>query len=240
MKKIIFLSLFLSISFAFGQSLRFMYEGEVIEPGDTIDYITVDLQNDNALEFDVINTSDKTLSVWAARENISTVPGSENYFCYEFCFDSSVDTSLYSMEIAAKDTLKNNFSAHYCANGNAGTSLIKYSVFVEDNLSDLTAVYVRFNAMVGINNNTAAHVSLNAFPNPASDNVTLTYQLPQGNMTPSYLVVKNLIGNIVMTEAMPQNSNKMMINVSELTSGVYFYSIEQNNRAILTKKLIVK
>ena len=32
----------------------------------------------------------------------------------------------------------------------------------------------------------------------------------------------------------------MMINVSELTAGVYFYSIEQNNRALMTKKMIVK
>ncbi len=111
---------------------------------------------------------------------------------------------------------------------------------MEDKLSDLTAVYVRFNAVTGVKNNSMSEVSLNAYPNPASDNVTIAYQLPQGNMAPAYLVVKNLIGKTVMTVPMPQASEKMMINVSDLTAGVYFYSIEQNSRALMTKKMIVK
>lgn len=240
MKKILFVFMFLASTFAFGQSLQIMYQGKALAAGDTIDIAVTSPYAETELYFDVVNLTEDTLIAWAARENISLVSGSDNYFCFGNCFDSATDTCVYGLDLNPKDTLKNEFSAHYTPKGNAGTSLIKYSVYVEDKLSDLTAVYVRFNAVTGVKNNSMSEVSLNAYPNPASDNVTIAYQLPQGNMAPAYLVVKNLIGKTVMTVPMPQASEKMMINVSELTAGVYFYSIEQNSRALMTKKMIVK
>ena len=118
-------------------------------------------------------------------------------------------------------------------------SLVKYTFFLTNNENDKISFYIAFGSGSSIRPSDMVKI-LNAYPNPASDNVTIAYQLPQGNMAPAYLVVKNLIGKTVMTVPMPQASEKMMINVSDLTTGVYFYSIEQNSRALMTKKMIVK
>ena len=142
MKKILFVFMFLASTFAFGQSLQIMYQGKALAAGDTIDIAVTSPYAETELYFDVVNLTEDTLIAWAARENISLVSGSDNYFCFGNCFDSATDTCVYGLDINAKDTLKNEFSAHYTPKGNAGTSLIKYSVYVEDKLSDLTAVYV--------------------------------------------------------------------------------------------------
>lgn len=240
MKRILFIALFLTAAFAFGQSLGVLYENKVINTGDTIEANLSQYSPELQIDVDIFNKIDSALNVMVARENIDVVKGSDNYFCFELCVDSSVDTCAYAVEVAALDTLKELFNIHYAPKGNAGTSLIKYSVFVENDLNDMVYFFIRYNTQVGIKNNNLANVSLNAYPNPAGENVTVSYQLPENNNNTTYFVIKNLVGKTVYSSEINRSNDKMMINLSDLSSGIYFYSLEQNSKSLITKKLIVK
>jgi hypothetical protein len=78
-----------------------------------------------------------------------------------------------------------------------------------------------------------------AYPNPASDNVTIEYAV-SGNANKVQLVVKNLLGSTLYTRNLDVNSNRVKLNVSEYPAGIYFYSIEADGRPMVTKKLLVK
>jgi len=77
-------------------------------------------------------------------------------------------------------------------------------------------------------------------PNPAVTNARFNVTLTENaNVSVS---VTNLMGQTVKvlpTMAMQAGANTVNINVSDLTSGVYFYTVEAGNKAV-TKKMIVK
>lgn len=240
MKKFLFLALFLTATFAFGQTLGILYENKVVNTGDTIEINLLTTSPEMELDFDVFNKIDSAVNVMAARENIDVVKGSSNYFCFGNCFDDATDTCLFALELAALDTLEGELAVHFSPKGNAGTSLIKYSAYIENNLNDITYFYVRYTATVGVKNNEMANVSLNAFPNPASENVTVSYQLPENNSSATYFVIKNLVGKTVYSSEVSRSNDRMIVNLSDLSAGIYFYSLEQNSKSLITKKLIVK
>ncbi len=77
-------------------------------------------------------------------------------------------------------------------------------------------------------------------PNPAVNNATFNVTLTENaNVNVS---VTNLMGQTVRvlpTQSMQAGVNTVNINVSDITSGVYFYTVEDGNKAV-TKKMIVK
>ena len=74
------------------------------------------------------------------------------------------------------------------------------------------------------------------YPNPAKNYffVELAKQ-PKPNTT---IEIYNLLGSKVRSIAV--RSNKVEINVSDLKSGIYLYTISENGHSIETKKLVVK
>lgn len=74
-----------------------------------------------------------------------------------------------------------------------------------------------------------------AYPNPASNlfNIKLA-----SNSTNVAVRIFNILGEEVLEQNLITGLNT--IDLDEFTSGVYFYSILQNNKAIETKKLVVR
>jgi len=77
-------------------------------------------------------------------------------------------------------------------------------------------------------------------PNPAVNNAAFNVTLTENaNVNVS---VTNLMGQTVKvlpTMTMQAGTSSVNMNVSDLTSGVYFYTVEAGNKAV-TKKMIVK
>ncbi len=97
---------------------------------------------------------------------------------------------------------------------------------------------------VGVEENEMARVNFaevsQSMPNPATNNAKFTVTLQEN--TSVNIQVTNLMGQTVKTfptQSMQAGANTVNINVSDLTSGVYFYTVEAGNEAI-TKKMIVK
>ena len=77
------------------------------------------------------------------------------------------------------------------------------------------------------------------YPNPASNSVSLDYQLtPQVN--DAQVKVYNVLGSVVREAELSRGTGKMRLDVSDLNNGIYFYSILVNNDVYQTKKLIIQ
>lgn len=93
---------------------------------------------------------------------------------------------------------------------------------------------------VSIKENASSVANLNFYPNPASTNGTIEVVLNENvNME---VVVMNAVGQTVMTKTINgfAGSNKVDVNTSNLTSGLYFYQVKIANSKSVTKKFVVE
>jgi len=78
--------------------------------------------------------------------------------------------------------------------------------------------------------------AVKAFPNPASDMITFTFPASQ-NVS---VKVFDISGKEIMNKVIDGNADTYTANLSELTSGIYFYQITFDNNIVTRKFSIVK
>ncbi len=84
----------------------------------------------------------------------------------------------------------------------------------------------------GIENNTLVSNNINCFPNPVSDNLTLTIEGMSKEIS-----IYDILGNLVYFNNKPVPVNH--INSKNLKNGIYFIKVTFDNNAVVTKKLSV-
>jgi hypothetical protein len=107
-------------------------------------------------------------------------------------------------------------------------------------LTDPNAVMIRVsNHDLAVDEN-EAQFGVNVFPNPAADETTVSFELP--NAADVTVTVTDLSGKVVYTNTMANTTagkHNVAINTAELAGGVYAVNFNANN-TIVTKKLVVK
>lgn len=90
---------------------------------------------------------------------------------------------------------------------------------------------------VGINEFASNHSELNIYPNPSTYQINIEFDLTENKNTS--IEIKNILGQTVkkIDSGFSVGNNKIEINVSELSGGVYFIQV-QNNNNIIGKKFI--
>lgn len=179
-------------------------------------------------------------NIFVRRTVNEEVSGSMNSFCFGInCYGPTTNESTVPVEIAAGVTDK-SFYGDYTPNGNGGSTSITYEFF--DNVtfgvpvSAKTTVIYKISAM-GIDDNQL--VFKGPFPNPASQNASFEYNIPSG-YTHTKLIVRDMLGVEVISTQLDDKNGKKTIDVSNLASGIYFYTLKSGNKILLSKKLIVK
>jgi hypothetical protein len=186
----------------------------------------------------VTNTTTHDISVITKKVEIGVLPGTVNTFCWGLCFPPDVFVSP-PRSVAAMSTDSTGFSGDYNPLGIVGTSVIRYVFYDESNPSDSVCANVAFNAWpVGIQNTNAKSMLGSAFPNPAGSKVSLSYSLTAGET--GSLVVRNVLGSKVKEEVLAGTDGKIILSVTDLPDGIYFYSLNIDGKSSLTRKLIVK
>lgn len=109
----------------------------------------------------------------------------------------------------------------------------------EDAMADTVVVFIRVVVESNsITENTTANL-VNAYPNPATNQVNISYSLPE-NCTNGKLMVCDILGS-VMGETMVSNTNgTVQVDVTNYPAGVYMYGIVANNKMLSMKKFVVK
>ncbi|MEG2070355.1 MAG: T9SS type A sorting domain-containing protein [Bacteroidales bacterium] len=244
MKKIFTLAFLMISLLGFGQSLKFIYNGTEYTHHDTINVAVENLTTNNYYYLDIVNTSSEDLFILVKKEIISFLEGSTNNFCIaEQCYDGL--QSVEPLFVFSGDTVThdNDAAFHITYKPNSqGVSVIKYLFYDQNNIADESNIIFKFvsgTSSIG-NNNGKMVTSLKAYPNPATNKVTFEYNINQNNGEQAKLVVKNLMGITLYAQTIPQGENKVAVDISNYTAGVYFYSIEMSGKPYITKKLLVK
>ncbi len=187
----------------------------------------------------VTNKSVSSINVGVKKEYISVIPGTENSFCWGNCFDSSVYISPITIPIAAGATNSSDFIGDYKANGIVGVSTIKYTFYDSNNETDEVSVNVQYSGiLVGIDEIVAKTKFSEAYPNPASNQVSFEYSLPVG-VNDAKIVIRDILGNKVKVSKIYDLEGNTVIKTEDMTSGLYFYSLIVNDQIALSKKLII-
>jgi hypothetical protein len=127
------------------------------------------------------------------------------------------------------NTLNNRIPVGGCVYLN--NNFLAISTRVDRDFSD-GDVYGKFiNSAVGISN-TANVNSIYAYPNPASDFITLNIITSNASIE-----MYDILGSLVKSEFI--NQNKSQLNISDLKEGVYFITIKSSDWS-MQQKLIIK
>jgi len=106
--------------------------------------------------------------------------------------------------------------------------------------TDNLIIYTEIPAFVGLDNKSGLQgVAINAYPNPATNQVTFVTNTDK-NMNVEFSMV-NLLGQEVakITKGnLAEGTNSFNVSLERIPSGVYFYSFTSNGKSI-TKKLVV-
>lgn len=223
----------LATSISIGQSLAVLNGVDKIEGhksnGD--DYFTVGM--------DIQNNGTAPISVMAKRIVLSEVSGSINYFCWTACYGPNTNVSAASTVIQPGDTT-GIFKGYYRPYDNAGSTIIRYVFFDENNPDDSTYYDVEYKAWGGLGGDGEDDdVIINEpYPNPAIDQTIFEFELP--NSSGRYtLDVYDLLGNHVKELPLNPSEKRVVLNVSDMRPGVYFYAVSLEGNALITRKLIV-
>lgn len=96
-----------------------------------------------------------------------------------------------------------------------------------------------YNCNVGVEEIASSINGLSVYPNPATDNVTITTKnnLP-GNTT---ITILNVMGQTLKTETLQNgNTNHFQINISSLVNGIYILRLSNENELLGQQKIIVE
>ena len=192
--------------------------------------------------FPVMNTGSQALNIKVARKMISEVTGSENNFCWGVnCYPPFVSVSP-DAETIAPQAVNNSFIADYTPNNMPGTTVIRYSFFKENSTDSIhtTIQYNATSAVAATKKDLNNQVGISApSPNPARDMTFIRFNVP-ANSRSNKIKLFNAIGGLVKEISLNQKQGDLVLVTSQLPDGVYFYTLQSDNNALATKKLIVR
>lgn len=84
------------------------------------------------------------------------------------------------------------------------------------------------------------HITIHdVYPNPVTDFATINYRLHTETVR-AKIVIHNILGSRLEEFELPFLENQVKIKATELSGGIYFYTLYLDNEGVMTRKLIVK
>ena len=241
MKKLFFtFVLFISVFTLSAQKFRVITtDGRIVENGESFYvYGQGNAWGELAIEFGVEALEDVQLI--AQKVEIQVVEGTYNMLCLDQCYAPSVYVSPV-VNFAANET--KDFSMHYqyenAIEDVAGLEQIMEYYLYEEGSHEQFVINVTFKySLDGIEDYNSAEVFSNAYPVPANDVVNFDYNFASSEN--AEVAIYNMMGQEVLRNSISGMSGKLSINVSDLTDGVYFYSLIVNGKTEKSSKLIIR
>lgn len=225
----LFLSLFLVLNISiFAQSLSLSSDTVVVTGNSDDPYIQAVVRVNN------ISAVSKNVSV--KRYRVNTLGGSStDYFCWSICHSPVVDVDPDFITINA-GSYSDSFYGDLVPNGQSGTAIIKYTFFDVNNANDSVQLTAIFNINpTGIASNESKN-NFQLYPNPANDIIRVKFN----SITNADLIIYDITGKMVRSEYLMAGQSDYVFSISDLKSGVYFYSLNNGKEIVSMKKLIKK
>jgi hypothetical protein len=218
------------------QSFQLMKEDGSAIVNDTILISTTNIEDVLEVPVYVKNLTDANLDIMVKKYELDIVSGSDAYFCWDRCYDNVTFISAIFLTAEANDTIK-SFSGDFKPNGSNGLSKIMYTFFKNKTPNDSVSVTIYYDiATVGINNLELIKSSISSFPNPANDVLNFNYNLR--NNSQGEIFIYDLVGKKVKDISITNSEDHSQINISDLHSGIYIWTIQVDGIPIKSEKLI--
>jgi|GEM_PF-3301989 len=172
-------------------------------------------------------TSDSLRSKGKWRFNASSL----KYVNADLLPDSMIE--LYVSLYPKPDKTKHTYS--YTAENNPITDYVNFTSLAGSNVVSTTYYYETY---TGINNIPNPTASFQLYPNPATDKLYIK-QIGQQISGAAQLYLYDASGKLVQRNSLMLNNTAISIPISGRASGIYFYSLQQND-IILTSGKFVK
>ena len=80
-----------------------------------------------------------------------------------------------------------------------------------------------------------------SYPNPATDQATIPYLLPENTATADLKLYELVTGRLVNTVALPTKAGKgeAVVQLNNMPSGFFTYTLHINGQPVATKKMVV-
>jgi len=236
MKKALFFALLVScISLTQAQILSFSYNGQNIAEGDTL---TLKAASNNEFQFTPAICNDELFNLVCIIEcsKLNNTTSEIVSVCTGLlCKDGYVSAPF----ALAGNTTYDETHIDFDVPADAEMGLFKITVYDTNNRNTQSTMYVK---MYNKNGNAGIETSDNsttfaAYPNPASDKVTVDYSIEEGNAA---FVLYSMTGQTIRHTDLSSNEGRIELDVSTLPSGVYMYGIKAGNKTTNLKKLVVR
>lgn len=188
------------------------------------------------IEFDIVANEDMRLVGKKIENNV--VEGSMNYICFGQCLAPFVYETEPIQTTAGEPLL---FSAHYMAENDYLEILgqeqsMTYEIWNAANPDEKFVINVIFKYSLEDVEEIASQNTISAYPTPATDVINFDYNV-DGN---AMVVIYNMMGQEVMRNEIAGQNGTLSMNVSDLSGGVYFYSLVINGRTEKSSKIVVR
>lgn len=198
-------------------------------------------------KFHVENLTGNTVNYTAKAYEMSNPTAVDLQICFgTACYIASAGTSA-GQTVAGSAALSGNAIdstfkvAPFAFGWSPGDSAVwRVTIHNVSNASDSSSAIIKWKYNgVGINEVDVVQASFNAYPNPATSNLSINYNIT-GDVNSSFIKVYDVVGKEVSTHRLMNQKGKLNLDVSALKSGVYFYTIYADNQALKTERVIVK
>ncbi len=216
---------------------EYLYNSEVL----------LDCDPTEVLEYNVLlrNNTAETVSYRVGKTEENIEEGQEVYFNFggvEYGPDDNFSDAAGAI-IASGETLdgENGFKAIFDAKGIDGNTFypnVRFKFFNRIAGNDADFVTLIYNVSgVGFSELESYEIS-SPYPNPSSEYVNIDHQFKSDEN--AQLKLYNSAGQLIIIHPVIKQSNKSIINVSNLPSGVYMISVEVNDRTIGVEKIVLQ
>ena len=246
MKKIITSVMMLSASFlAFGQGvlIKDTLHNNITE---TVYHVSL-LPNSYAdNEFLVLNTN-STSGSYKVRRTILVMDSMDStQFCWGgSCYGYPANVSTYNENIASGDSVtfaQGGIHIHFVSGPSSIVRKVHYKIYNTNTTTfpaDTTGFTIQYNPIsAGVNELKADGGISYVFPNPASGNATIKYDI-SANGKKAKLVFYDMLGKEVKEINLNDKQGVAKVATDDLFAGVYFYSLLVDDKIISTKKFVV-
>lgn len=203
----------------------------------------------HSFDFELHNDYSTSKTIKSKRYLNSYTAGQDVYFCFGTNCYSAFTTPEYApnqtVTLPSGGILPNGAGTYglktdFDDNSVLGNTQVRYTLYDVNNIADSISIIINYEvSSVGINELMVKNYFLsNASPNPASHITSIKHDFKVLPSTAS-IKVYNVAGVVVKETNLYSVSGETQIDVSDLESGLYFYSLQVNNQIISTKKLLV-
>lgn len=237
-KKILFLLILLSPLAFVGtlpaQSLEIFASEDIIQTEQAVSYKST---------MEMTNVSDTSVYMTTKVHFNEIAEGHQLFLCIlADCLQPASEdfTAGREVKIPAGHTTEPDFyEITLMANGKKGYTEVEFTFYVTEAPEDDFIIYTQkyyIGIPSSVNDTDFQTDNISApYPNPATNSTTVDYT----NSSSAELILYNSTGEKVDSYSMPAGDGKIMLPLSGLTPGAYFYTLVKGGEIVKTERLVV-